>query len=250
MPDDPSHPPEPSRDDPLDPTDQLDVEAVLAEASGLSSKLSSEIGTADPNVGAGGGEAGVNVQDVEARLGEVEHLLAEVAGGETAESADTPEESESDRGETASEGPPKDKEAETSAVTVAEPSPEGPDTKTGGEHATNAAAGAAAGDEASEIVSEAADASERATPIEPAPESAVNTPMRGTVGAKLRSIGEATTSRARAMLELTVRALLGALDTMDRVFSWINLGARRIIGWIALVIFTAACTITFYSFSH
>ena len=36
MPDDPSHPPEPSRDDPLDPTDQLDVEAVLAEASGLS----------------------------------------------------------------------------------------------------------------------------------------------------------------------------------------------------------------------
>lgn len=242
MPDDPSHPPEPSRDDALDPTDQLDVEAVLAEASGLSSKLSSEIGTADPDADAGGGQAGVNVQDVEAQLGEVEKLLSEVAGGGIEESADPAEESGSEKGEVASEGASEDKETDRLAATVAEPSPEAPDMESGDEDVTITAVGPAAGEEATPIVADGS--------VESVPESPPNVPMRWTLGARWRSFREATTSRSRAILEPTVRALLCTLDALDQVFSWINLGARRIIGWIALVIFTAACSITFYSFSH
>lgn len=230
MPDDPSHPPDPPRNDALDPEDQLDVEAVLAEAAGLSNQLANEIGTADPDADEGGGDAAANAKDVEAQLGEVEELLTKVAGGSSDDSAKPAEEPGSEGGEAASDNRPEADEIEPAEAD--------------GEPVVIAAVGPAAGDEV-----DAVDASDRVEPSEPPTES-LKVPLGWALGARWRSLRETVTRWSLVLLEPTARALLLTLDAVDGMFSWINLGARRIIGWIALVVFTAACSITYYSFSH
>lgn len=226
MAEDPSNPPDPPRGDASDPTYELDVEAALAEAAGLSKELGEEIGTADLDADPGGGDEDVRAEDVEDRLDEVEGLLAEVAG----EGAD---------GSSAADSAVEAAPIETDPAA---------DDQVGDDDATVAnvaeskavrASGTDLGDSVDCVVPSAAGVA--------APGDAR---IRDSLGMTLRSVGDAARWRAAAVLESMGRFLLSALDRVDLLFSWIGLKARRVIGWIALALFTAACSITIYSLSH
>jgi len=206
--------PDPHRDDVSDLRDRLDVEAALAEATGLTNQLGSEIGTAGPAV-----ETDAKAQNVEETLGEVEQLLKDVAGAKH-ESSLPNAASETDDAEPLA-GPPARNEDADQPDDADDQDP----TKT-------------------ETVAGTTEASPESTSVvRPSGRS----PLIWAVGLRWRRFREFAGDRFKTLVESTLSSLFDALDVVDGMFPWIDLATRRVIGWLALAILTAASVITCYS---
>jgi hypothetical protein len=250
----------PNSDD-RDPTDETEIDSVLAEASGLAQNIIDEVGQADStsDIQSEESESGLPKLDVEEQLNEVERVLDDITeeaatppSSPPADSADTTDPPE----ETASDAPPGEQpqsqeapETQTQTMTAAAdeeqttPQPTaGPGIDISDEDLAGDSVPTLDSDEPAEteeppvddtqpIVGDADNKSTSETTEPP------TTPPK-------RSFWQAHVApHCNAGIRATAETAFKALDFLDEKFAWVGYGARRIVGWVAMAFFVAAAAI-------
>lgn len=251
-----------------DPTDENEVDRVLAEAAGLSGRLESELGAEPSAAGLGVSFGAVPAQateaDVDDQLNKVEELLkgirpdlesqedehpqadeqvsVEPADAEERPASATPAETDSD---TAEFPRPDDSDAVDESPTDSQPGEDLEDRPPPAHPHAETSFEPAGIPDLSEQMLEPVSAVKQDASDSPAPSSGQvsDAPSGGSLDAA--GVRRALTSALSALAD----GFLAFCDLLDDLFAWVNYDARRIIGWVALALLVAACSIAAYSLS-
>lgn len=220
---DPNSSEKPRNTDPAT-VDEREIERVLDQAAGLAGQIVDEVGVeevvpgsiADLSQAAAEGPA----VDVEACLDEVEARLKAFAGA--------PDEGR----------PPPTESARTDSQAVESAVEEIP------------AIEPQAGD-AVELQSESSSNKglQPARPAHDAPSPPPAVTRRPTMIARLRHAFSAITAFVDSTIDSTLTIALRTFDFMDGIFAFVSYDVRKILGWVALAMFVAACALTASSLS-
>ncbi len=208
-----TNPPDPANENNPDAIREVEIESILAEAARTIDRLKEQIGTEDPTPGS---IAGLFVEDqvppddeIEAELDEVEAILHKVKNADT--------------------GPPDADDARDDSSLADDTAGFDNIPEFGDEQQFHAP------------IRDAEDIDHDGPPRPAAPRAPF--PTRETLRHTSRLLRLARPF-ARTVADRLSSALLTVCEFLDRLFTFVNYDVRRILGWVALVLFIAACAIT------
>ncbi|MEE9294873.1 MAG: hypothetical protein V3W34_07940 [Phycisphaerae bacterium] len=216
------NPPDPLPDASLNPIDEAEVERIINEASDLTNEIEEQLGAVEAPLGAASDlqpfEEASAPPDVFAQLDEVEAALKEVGEdqGRPVRTAQYPHSKPSVEGDQPDAGVPPP----TQGAAAGHKSPSQP------------ADGPMPAETAAAQSGQPTDHHQDASPIR-----------------QKETISVVCLLKLRAAFTRTVDAALYAMDVIDGAFVWVGYPARRVLGWIALALFVAACALTASSLS-
>jgi hypothetical protein len=250
-----------------DPTDENEVDRVLAEAAGLSGRLGSELGTEPSESGPGADLGALAAQateaDVDDQLNKVEELLKGIRPDLEAEE-ERPQGDEEVSAEPADteEPPASATPVQTDSDTVEAPRPDDPDAEdeslTDGEPSEDLDDRPFSADTNTETSLEPAGVPDLSHQVLESDSAVQQDSSDAPVASSGRLSGSASGGFLNAAgVRRALTAALGAIgngflvfcDLLDNMFAWVSYDARRIIGWVALALLVAACSIAAYSLS-
>lgn len=256
-----------------DPTDENEVDRVLAEAAGLTGRLGSEIGAepseAEPGASFGAVPAQATEADVDDQLNKVEELLKGIKPDLEPQDDEGPQRNEQVSAEPADTDecpalatPAPAAPAETDSDTIEAPRLDDPDADDEspadgppGEDLEDRPPSAHPNAETSFEPAGVPDLSEQVLePVSGDKQDPSDSPTQslsqvpGAPSGGSLDVGGVRRAFASALSALA-DGFLAFCDVLDDLFAWVNYDARRIIGWVALALLVAACSIAAYSLS-